>query len=225
MERTLEPEIMDDAEQVAAYAEADFAASNQWFVDRVTADFPGHLRNVLDIGCGPGDVVIRLAQAQPDIHITAVDGSRNMLDIAAQRVAAAGLTAQITLHRGRIPNLSLDSRLFDAVLSKDLLHHLPDPQVLWREVRRLGRPGAGVVVMDLVRPATAAAARHIVESVAPDEAPVLKTDFFNSLCASFTIAEVTEQVRRAGLPLHVVQVSERHMLIHGFLPATAGETT
>ena len=44
------------------------------------------------------------------------------------------------------------------MLSKDLLHHLPDPMVLWEEIKRLGRPGAAVYVMDLVRPATTEAA-------------------------------------------------------------------
>ena len=38
MQRTLEPEIMADAEQSLAYANADFASSNQLFVDHLLAD-------------------------------------------------------------------------------------------------------------------------------------------------------------------------------------------
>ena len=34
MERVLEPEIMDDPEQVLAYARADFEQENQGFVDQ-----------------------------------------------------------------------------------------------------------------------------------------------------------------------------------------------
>ena len=40
MKRTLEPELMDDEQQSAAYAEADFSTSNQFFVDSLVRDFP-----------------------------------------------------------------------------------------------------------------------------------------------------------------------------------------
>lgn len=90
--------------------------------------------------------------------------------------------------------------------------------VLWGEARRLGRSGAAVYVMDLIRPGSPPAAREIVEAVAPNEHPILKTDFYNSLCAAFTIDEVRAQLSEAELPLVVAAVSNRHMLISGLLP-------
>jgi hypothetical protein len=95
---------------------------------------------------------------------------------------------------------------------------LPEPQVLWREVRRLGRPGAAVCVMDLSRPATPAQARSIVERVSGGEHPLLKTDFYNSLCAAFTAEELRTQLAAAGLPLIVSQLTERHLCVKGRLP-------
>lgn len=217
MERILEPEIMGDEEQALAYANADFASSNQMFVDRLLADCGQVLDKVADIGCGPGDVMLRLAAARPDIRITAIDGSRAMIELARQAVRAAGREAQITAIQGYIPGLALPEHDFDAVLSKDLLHHLPDPMVLWTEARRLGRPGAAVHVMDLIRPTTPKQARDIVETVAPDEHPILKDDFYNSLCAAFTVEEVEAQLQQAGLPLRASRISDRHMLITGRL--------
>lgn len=218
MQRILEPEIMDDAEQALAYAKADFAASNQWFVDQFGRDFPASLERLLDIGCGPGDVDVRLAQARPTTRITAVDGAINMIRLAQQTVEAAGLGPRIRLAHGRIPGLALRDAPFDAIVSKDLLHHLADPQTLWSEVRRLGRTGTAVFVMDLFRPAAPAQARAIVESVAATESPILKADFYNSLCAAFTVDEVAAQLKAAGLPLSVAAVSERHLLVKGRLP-------
>ncbi|MBX3531635.1 MAG: class I SAM-dependent methyltransferase [Rhizobiaceae bacterium] len=218
MDRILEPEIMADAEQALAYANADFATSNQTFVDRLLAAGAPSLGNVVDIGCGPCDVMLRLAAARPDARIVAVDGSEAMIDLARKSVRAAGREAQITAMQGYIPGLALPEHSFDAVLSKDLLHHLPDPMVLWSEARRLGRSGATVHVMDLTRPATQQQARDIVEAVAPDEHPILKDDFYNSLCAAFTIEEVEAQLREAGLPLQVSRISDRHMLVAGLLP-------
>lgn len=209
---------MDDEGQSLAYAKADFSASNQVFVEGLLRDYSTHLRMVVDLGCGPGDVDIRLARSLPGVVITAVDGSRPMIELAERAVRASALETQIVLHRGTLPGLALPTRGFDAVFSKDLLHHLHDPSVLWKEIVRLGRRGAAVYVMDLVRPASFEAAHRIVEASAAKEDAVLKRDFFNSLCAAFTIEEVLAQLRDASLDLRVGRVTDRHMLIQGVLP-------
>lgn len=217
MDRVLEPELMEDVAQSRAYAQADFAASNQLFVDTVVRRFPG-VRAVIDLGCGPGDVDIRLARALPQASIAAVDGSGPMIALGKEAVRAAGLDSRIAFVHGVIPNLPLEAHAFDAVLSKDLLHHLPDSSALWREILRLGRPGAAVCVMDLIRPDTAGDARRIVETVAANESPILRDDFFNSLRAAFTVDEVCDQLRSMRLDLHVERAGDRHFLVHGVLP-------
>jgi ubiquinone/menaquinone biosynthesis C-methylase UbiE len=218
MDRILEPEIMDGEAEAAAYARADFSDSNQAYVADVVKSFPDHLAQVVDLGCGPGDIAIRLNRAAPTTRITGVDGSRAMLAIARQGLRAAGLEAKVSLLEGRLPGVPLPAHSFDLVLSKDMLHHLPDPRVLWSEVRQLGRPGAAVCVVDLCRPATPAAAHEIVERVSGAEHPLLKTDFYNSLCAAFTADEVREQLYVAKLPLIVSQLTERHLCVKGRLP-------
>jgi SAM-dependent methyltransferase len=208
---------MDDDRQSIAYAKADFSTSNQLFVDGLIRDFPGHLRRVVDLGCGPGDVMIRLARAAPAVHITAIDGSAPMVALARYAVRAAGLEARVAVLQAYIPGVPLREHVCDAVLSKDLLHHLTDPAAFWREVSRLARPGAAIYVMDLVRPATPEEARRIVDVVAANEDPILRDDFYNSLCAAFTIEEVREQLAAAGLGFEVANVSDRHMLIQGII--------
>jgi len=215
MERVLESELMDDELQSIAYARADFSASNQFFVDGFINDFPQRLRTAVDIGCGPGDVMIRLARALPDLHITAIDASAPMIALARGAVMTEGASDRIELVQGYVPGVALQAHSFDAVLSKDLLHHVPDPSVLWKEVARLGRPGAVVYVMDLVRPPTPEEAHRIVDRVAAREDPILRDDFYNSLCAAFTVDELREQVAAAGLDLEVRQASDRHALISG----------
>jgi ubiquinone/menaquinone biosynthesis C-methylase UbiE len=216
MYRIIEPEIMDDEAQVAAYAGADFSDSNRWFVDSLLESFPQSLAHVADLGCGPGDIAIQLVRTAAG-RVTAVDGSVEMLNVARRAVQAAGLQDRITLHLARLPDPQLPEHGFDAVLSKDMLHHLADPQVLWEESKRLVRPGGAIQVMDLVRPTSAAAARQVVERVSAGEHPLLKEDFFNSLCAAFTIDEVREQLQVAGLRLDVAQVTDRHMRVSGLM--------
>jgi SAM-dependent methyltransferase len=208
---------MDDERQSIAYAKADFRTSNQFFVDFVVREFPGFLHRVVDIGCGPGEVDVRLAGAAPDAHITAVDGSAPMVALAREAVRAAGLEARVRVLQERIPGVSLPNHESDAILSKDLLHHLPDPLVLWSEISRLGSSGAAVAVMDLVRPPSPGDARRIVDAVAAGEDPILREDFYNSLCAAFTIDELREQLLTAGLAFEVAPVSDRHVLMRGNL--------
>ena len=219
MDRVLEPEFMDGEAEAAAYARADFTDSNEAYVRDVVSSFPTHLHRAVDLGCGPGDIAIRLSRAADTTHITGVDGSPAMLALARKALhAAGGLGSRVRFVEGRLPGVELAAGHFDLVLSKDMLHHLPDPQVLWSEVKRLGRPGAAVCVVDLCRPDSPAAAHEIVERVSAHEHPLLKTDFYNSLCAAFTADEVRAQRAAAGLPLTVSQLTERHLRVKGRLP-------
>ena len=219
MDRIPEPEVMDDPAQVVAYARADFAQVNQAFVDRFHAAFPEFAAGrVVDLGCGPADIPIRLARALPAAHITGVDASAPMLALAREAVAAAGLADRIALVEGRLPGLPLPDGGFDAVLSNSLVHQLPEAAPFWQEVRRLARPGAAILVVDLFRPDSPEAAQTIVETYSGDEDPLLKRDFYNSLCAAFTPAEVTAQLRAAGLArLQAQVVSDRHWAVAGRL--------
>ncbi|MGH8228500.1 MAG: class I SAM-dependent methyltransferase [Steroidobacteraceae bacterium] len=217
MDRILEPEIMEGRDAAEAYARADFSDSNQAFVDQLIRRFGDRLASVVDLGCGPAGVIVRLARAASRARITAVDGSREMLALAREAVRAERLEDRITFHLGRLPDLTLPEHSFDAVLCKDMLHHLPDPQALWSEARRLGRPRAAVYVMDLMRPGSPLEARAIVERVAAGEHPILKEDFYHSLCAAFTVEEAQAQLEAAGLPLRVEPSSDRHMTISGVL--------
>ncbi len=219
MERVLEPELMEDPAQALAYARADFAEVNQGFVDRFRAMFPElSTGSVLDLGCGPANIPIRLVRALPRLQITAVDGSEAMLAHARKAVTEAELTDRIRVLYARVPGLALQPRSFDAVISNSLLHHLEDPHPFWQEVQRLGGPGAPVFVMDLFRPDSPERAREIVETAAANEDPLLKRDFFSSLLASWTVAEVRSQLALTLPNLDCRVVSKRHWLVSGRLP-------
>ena len=216
MKRVLEPEVMDDAAQAAAYARADFADTNQGFVDEILRRFPEvRAARVIDLGCGPADIPLRLARLAPGASILAVDAALAMLRLA--REAATG-GRRVRLVCARLPGLPVPDAAFDVAISNSLVHHLPDPSVFWREVRRVVRRGGAVHVMDLFRPESAARAHAIVESAAADADPILKEDFFNSLLAAFTPDEVQAQLAAAGCGrLRCDVVSERHWLVSGRL--------
>ena len=216
MQRTLEPELMEDVAQARAYAQADFAEENQRFVDRFRDYFPdwtsGH---VVDLGCGPGDIPIRFLRAYPEARVTAVDASRPMLDLATEAVAAAGLTNHITLCCERFQSVVLSEQA-DVLLSNSLLHHIPNPLQFWFRLKQLAKPGACILVMDLLRPESAEAAQALVEQYAAGEDPILKRDFYHSLLASFTEDEVAAQLAEMNLSRLLIDVpDDRHWVVGG----------
>jgi hypothetical protein len=71
--------------------------------------------------------------------------------------------------------------------------------------------------MDLVRPPSPEAARRIVDSASGSEDPILQADFYNSLCAAFSVDEVRRQLEDGGLDLRVTLAGERHLLASGLL--------
>lgn len=221
MDRVPEPELMDDEAQARAYAEADFEEPNARFA-AMCADFVGALGDgtaVLDLGCGPGDITLRIAAANPGIEVHGLDGAAAMLAFGEAALAAdPGLRRRVRFIQGLVPDAPLPRARYDAVVSNSLLHHLHEPAGLWRMIRTRGAAGAPVLVMDLMRPASEAAAQALVEQYAAGEPEVLRRDFYNSLLAAFEPAEVRGQLAAAGLAgLLVEEASDRHLVVRGRL--------
>jgi len=218
MPRVLEPELMDDPEQALVYARADFEEENQGFIDRFREYFPefteGH---VLDLGCGPGDIPVRLAQALSSCRITGVDASEPMIELAGVAVKQAGLADRITFRCERFQAVSLVEPA-DAAVSNSLLHHVPNPLQFWYRLRQLVKPGSPVFVMDLLRPDSPEEAQAIVDRYAAKEPEILRRDFYRSLLASFTEDEVAAQLAEMNLSRLIVDVpDDRHWVVSGII--------
>jgi ubiquinone/menaquinone biosynthesis C-methylase UbiE len=219
MPRQPEPEVMDIEAEAEAYAVADFADVNQAFTERLVA-LAGHIERAraVDLGTGPGDVPVRVARAMPGWHITAVDASEPMLRHARQAAAEAGLADRIEPVLADAKDTPLPSAAFDVVFSNSILHHITETGALWAEVRRLGSPGAPVLIRDLFRPASVEAAEEIVHRYASGESGLLREEFHRSLLSAYTVEEVRHQLFRAGLnTLRVEPVSDRHLDVFGTL--------
>ena len=222
MKRRPEPELMDSEAQTLAYAEADFDEANSLFTSSFTArfaDLPAAGR-MADLGCGPGDIAIRMARELPGWSIIGLDAGENMLRRAAERLAGTDVAGRVSFRQAYLPDPTLETRAFDALISNSLLHHLPDPKVLWQSIVQMGAPGAVVQVMDLMRPDTEAAAARLVDLYAEGAPEILREDFYNSLLAAYTPAEISDQLLASGLDrLKIETPSDRHWIASGRLPA------
>lgn len=200
MERTPEPELMDEQEQAAAYAAADWSESHGKIPGYFRERFPQFTGGrVLDLGCGPADVTIRFVKAFPGVSAVGVDGSEAMLAFGRRHVRDAGLDSRITLENRYLPDAALEGRGFDAVICNSLLHHFADPAALWRTAARCVKPGAPILMVDLLRPRDHETAMQLVTEHAAGAPPVLERDFVASLHAAYTADEVRRQLSAAGL--------------------------
>jgi len=220
MDRTPEPELMDGQEQALAYASADFSATDQALIERLCVLFPDGLgMELLDLGCGPGNISFRLAERFDGAHVLGIDGAPAMLALAEQALAQRPALRQ----RLRFACCCLPDPTpmgpFSALVSNSLLHHLHEPAVLWQAVRQLGASGTCVYVKDLRRPASAAAAMALQALHLADAPAVLQHDYLASLHAAFTPAEVQQQLEGAGLAgqLQVAPLDDRYLEIWGRL--------
>ncbi|WP_019625307.1 trans-aconitate 2-methyltransferase [Thioalkalivibrio sp. ALJT] len=220
--RRPEPELMLEPDQARAYAEADFAAPHEGFVDAFAEAFPGPVSGpVLDLGCGPGDVSLRFAARYPACEVDGLDGAPAMLAAGKALMAGHPAARRVNLGEGCLPEARGPRAPYATIISNSLLHHLHTPAALWQAIRRDGTPGAAVFVMDLRRPDSEAAVKALVAQYAADDPEVLRRDFEHSLHAAFTPDEVREQLAAAGLDGFTVHVaSDRHMIIFGHLPET-----
>src|SRR5690606_21895027 len=197
MERVLEPEVMDSAEEAAAYDAMDHAEVNRAFVDRLIALGAGG--RMLDLGTGPGHIPIMVVERLTGATVLAVDLAAHMLALAARRVAASPHGARVELLRGDAKALDLPDASFDAVFSNTILHHLADPRPLLREARRVLRPGGVLFIRDLFRPDSEARVEELVALHASAADPAGRELFRASLRAALTPDELRRLADDAGL--------------------------
>jgi 2-polyprenyl-3-methyl-5-hydroxy-6-metoxy-1,4-benzoquinol methylase len=131
---------------------------------RVLTNMVGRIadRQILDVGTGAGRAALLLARG--GAHVTAVDASDQMLDVARTRAAEEGL--RVDFRRGDAHALEFGDRSFDVVVCLRVLMHAPD----WRRcLSELCRVSNQLVVFDYPSAASAAllqaGARRVVHAL------------------------------------------------------------
>jgi S-adenosylmethionine-dependent methyltransferase len=86
----------------------------------------------LDLGCGTGATAVRLARL--GIHVTLLDSSPAMLDLARNATEEAGFTDKVVLQHGDVTQLAnlFAPRSFDVILCHNVLEYCADPSAVLR---------------------------------------------------------------------------------------------
>jgi trans-aconitate 2-methyltransferase len=119
---------------------------------------PARAGRVLELGCGTGNLTLRLARRYPEARVTYVDAAPEMTSLTGARLASADSPAgrgdRFTPVTRRFEELEFGPRAFDLVTSCISLHHVSDKAALYRRVRSWLAPGGTFRFADQVRGGT-----------------------------------------------------------------------
>jgi demethylmenaquinone methyltransferase/2-methoxy-6-polyprenyl-1,4-benzoquinol methylase len=106
----------------------------------------------LDIATGTGDLAILIAERAPGVRVTGLDLSRDMLDVAEDKIRSRNLSERISVVEGNALSLPFPDASFDVVTCGFGLRNFPDlPQAL-SEMRRVLKPGGRALSLEVSRP-------------------------------------------------------------------------
>jgi ubiquinone/menaquinone biosynthesis C-methylase UbiE len=230
LDRVLETEVMDTAEEALDYDAMDHSAVNRVFVDDLlvalgeqrteSREENSHpeseilnpkLLDVLDLGTGTALIPIEFCRRYEHCRVMACDAAASMLDQAQYNLAAHNFNERIQLKLVDAKALPFQETKFDVVMSNSIVHHIPEPLDVLREAVRVTRPGGLLFFRDLLRPDNEEERQRLVATYAAECNDHQRQMFADSLHAALSLAEIRELVASLGFnPQSVEQTSDRH---------------
>lgn len=187
----LRPSVLSPARIVAEFLAARTAA-----LESLVDCQPSH--RLLDVGCGSGIHMIRFLDCCA--HVSGVDYSAAMIDLANRTLAAAHASDRWDLQCADALHLPFRERSFDRVIAMGLLDYVPSVPDVLRECVRVLRPGGRIVVTIPKSPSLFSPLRssigNLVKRYVFDLPPVGNAQ---------TRASLVSLLRNAGLTVEVVR--------------------
>jgi ubiquinone/menaquinone biosynthesis C-methylase UbiE len=146
---------------------------------------------LLDVGTGPGVLLVELARRRPDLRLTGIDLSADMAALAQRNLTPFG--ARATARVGDVTDLPFPDRSFDLIVSSLSLHHWDEPEAAVPELARVLRPGGRLYVYDFrFAPfdalAAAARDRSLFTGEPPQRSPIRTGVVFFPRCFRYVLS-------------------------------------
>lgn len=104
-----------------------------------------HCREILDIGCGTGELEKKLLAKNPSLKILGIDLSQEMLERAAKKFENS---PNLSWKEGDFLKVDLPLQHFDGAYGLSNFHYFPDPPALLRKAAAVLKPGGFFVLVD-----------------------------------------------------------------------------
>jgi len=108
---------------------------------------------VVDLCCGTGDLVFHLLKTDPALEVVGVDFTPPMLDGARSRAKREDRGGRARFVEGDVTRLPFEDATFDGATMGFSMRNVVDVVATLKEARRVLRPGARFVNLDVTKPA------------------------------------------------------------------------
>lgn len=210
LSRILETEVMDSEEEARDYDAMDHSEVNRVFV----ADFLVHFTGpgcILDVGTGTAQIPIELCRQRIGFEVVGIDLARHMLALGQDNIRRENLERRIRLEWVDAKQMPYPDATFAAVISNSIVHHIPSPEIVMREMVRVTGRGGLLFVRDLLRPDDPGQLGRLVDLYAAGANAHQRQMFADSLHAALTLDEVRAMVMNLGFAAETVQqTTDRH---------------
>ena len=224
IDRILEPEVMDSEKEATEYDQMDHSEVNRIFVDDFLSfiskyDSIENIKEqlVLDVGTGTGLIPIELCQRDSQWNVIGIDLAQEMILKGEANIGNSNLKEQVELICCDAKSTPFPDKCYSIILSNSIVHHIPEPKSVFREMIRLLKNEGCLFIRDLLRPNTNDEVEELVSLHAAKANEYQQQLFRQSLQAALTIDEVREILRSINLPAEAVQqTSDRHWTIQHY---------
>ena len=115
---------------------------------------------VLEMACGAGIGLIRLAETYPKFSIVGVDGDAYSLKLVSDKLVEAGIQERVTLVESTLEDIQ-DAEEYDMVLINISMHECRDIEKVTSNVRRALKPDGYFIISDFPFPDSTQACRTV----------------------------------------------------------------
>ena len=103
---------------------------------------------VLDVGCGGGETLKKLAQKTPKGTVYGIDHSKDMVNFSKQENKEAVTKKQVIVVEGPVGKMKFSDDFFDLVTGIETYYFWPNLEEAFQEIKRVLKPKAKLLLIN-----------------------------------------------------------------------------
>lgn len=181
------------------------------FLNVARAGKLGPQSNILDVGCGKGELTIGLAEVAREARIFGFDHSAESMRVLAETGSLLGVRERLELSTQDAAALGYAESSFDMIFGNAVLHHILDWKQLVEQLFALLRPGGRATFAEPFLDAylmTMVVLKMAVREYRLTKGPTLPND---TGLLDFIVSNIGERTKYRNDLAHLSQLTDKHL--------------
>ena len=169
---------------------------------------------ILDVGTATGLLALRIGGQNENVDIVGVDENDNLLQVAEENAALAAICnspGMVEFKYAELEELPFEDDSIDVVYSYSALHKWRNPVAVLKEIQRVCKPDGHIYLYDIARDSDEGMISFILQYISSGQ-----EDFLRELRSSYTVEEVKEILKEAGIENWVVQAEDVNLAVSNY---------